>query len=82
VTQLPEPACRLGYTRQQVEEILGDRLDKFTHWMRGQTMAGCEGYRYNHDTKERETACGGESHGGIAYPWDLERFLAGLPVID
>lgn len=79
---LPEPECRGGYTQRQIEEITGGRFDEFTHWMRGQTMMLCEGYRYNHDTQEYETACGGISHGGIVYPWDLERFLSGRPIID
>lgn len=82
LTNLEPPACEGGYTRAQVERIMGDRLAAFDKWMNGQTMMLCEGRKYNHDTEQYETACGGTAHGGIVYTWDLERFLRGLPVID
>lgn len=50
--------------------------------MNGQTMMLCDGRRYNHDAREYEVACGGVAHGVVVYPWDVERFLAGLPVVD
>lgn len=78
-----EPDCRLGYTAEQVKALTGDREQEFWHWMRGQTMAICEGQKFNRDTGEYETSCGGVAHGmTIVYPWDLERFLKGLPIID
>lgn len=79
---MPEPKCRLGYTRSQIEEIMGDRLEEFHSWMYGQTMALCEGRKWNHTLKQYEDACEGIPHGIIVYPWDAERFLLGLPVID
>jgi hypothetical protein len=79
---LPEPACCLGYTRKQIAEIMGPRLAEFDRWMRGQTQALCEGREYDHATKSYRVACGGVAHGGITYPWDVERFLAGLPALD
>lgn len=79
---LPEPECRLGYTHSQLKLILGDRFHDFGHWMHGQTMAICEGKSYSHETKQYREACGGVSHGVVIYCWDLERYLAGLPVID
>ena len=79
---LPKPECEAGYTRKQIEEIVGGRLSEFDSWMFGQTMTICEGRRYNHTTKEYEISEDGVSHGSVVYPWDLERFLAGLPVID
>lgn len=74
--------CRLGYTSEQVAELMGDRLDEFYEWMVGQTQAICEGRKYNHDTRKYEEACGGHAHGLIVYEWDADRFLAGLPAID
>lgn len=72
---IPEPECESGYTPAQVEEIMGDRLEEFNKWMYGQTGSICEGRKYNHGTKEYETACGGIAHGMIVYSWDLKRFL-------
>ena len=65
-----KPECVLGYTVNQLEEILGDRIDEFGQWMRGQTMALCEGQR------------DGEAHGVAVYPWDLKRFLENRHIID
>jgi len=81
-TTIPAPDCESGYTYNQLLEILGDDLPNFNQWMRGQTMALCEGRRYNHETKEYTPKCGGVAHGGVVYPWDLARYLDGLPVID
>jgi hypothetical protein len=81
-SDLPAPECEGGYTNWQLAEILGNRLDKFEQWMRGQTMMLCEGRSYDHDRCEYVPACGGVAHGGIVYRWDLERFLDGRPVID
>ena len=80
---LPEPECRGGYTHPQIVEIVGqDREQQFWNWMTGQTMMVCDGRRYNHDTQEYEQSCE-VAHGmPIVYPWDLERFLDGRPIID
>lgn len=93
---LPESSCPYGYTYDDLEKILGHRLKAFWKWMTGQTMMLCDGRTYSHETHQYSTtacsnmlpgmpvtveeACGG--HGGIVYPWDLERFMRGLPVID
>lgn len=78
---LPEPSCELGYTIDQLREIMGDRFDFFTSWMRGQTMAICDGTRYDYDLKESiATGCG--PHGTAVYRWDVERFLDGRPAVD
>ena len=82
MSELPKPDCALGYTDAQLDEILGDRRAEFDHWMRGQTIALCEGRLYDHDTREYYESCGGVAHGAATYPWDVESFLAGLPVID
>lgn len=94
--ELPEPSCIFGYTYDDIDEILGPRVKDFWKWMTGQTMMLCNGKSYDHDRHEYfTTLCSGmfpgvpvsdteslAGHGGIVYPWDLERFLAGLPVVD
>lgn len=77
--QIPEPECEGGYTRSQVEEIMGDRLAEFDRWMYGQTMMLCEGRSYNHQKREYELSCAGIMHGPIVYAWDLKRFLEIIP---
>lgn len=72
---IPTPECEGGYTRQQVEEIMGDRLAKFDKWMYGQTCMLCEGRKWNYNAQKYEPSCGGVAHGGIVYEWDLKRFL-------
>ena len=87
--------CRLGYTPDEVEAILGPDadLDVFSEWMYGQTMAICDG---GPETTwiDDPTAPGGmrlvevgpplcsEAHGAVVYPWDLTRFIEGRPVVD
>lgn len=77
-----KPECHLGYTRAQVVDVFGDRVGEFDHWMRGQTIGLCEGKRYNYETEEYEPACEGVAHGPAWYPWDVQRFIRGDPVID
>lgn len=74
---LPEPECRLGYDMDQVSQIL---TDHFWRWMRGQTMALCEGRHHILQTNLVEGCY--EPHGGIVYQHDMWRYLYGLPVID
>lgn len=81
VNKLPSPDCETGYTRDQLREILGNRFEEFDGWMYGQTVALCEGRKWNYYTKEyEETDCG--PHGPVVYSWDLKRFLDGRPIID
>lgn len=78
---IEQPECALGYTDEQLKRILGDRLPEFMQWMAGQTVSLCDGRAYDHSRKEYvETGCG--PHGTVTYPWDLDRFLRGQPVID
>ncbi len=66
-----DPECSGGYTATQIESILGNRTEDFWEWMRGQTMMICNG-------ENCEVA-----HGmPIVYPWDLERYLDGRPIVD
>lgn len=75
------PECRYGYTVPQIEEIMGPRLREFQGYMIGQTMTICDGLSYDHEKKDYvESGCG--PHGTAVYPWDVERFLQGFPVID
>lgn len=74
------PECRVGYTVEQLERILGDRIKEFYIWMRGQTFSSCDDRIYNHSTKEYEPGCG--PHGFVYYPWDVQRFLDGSPIVD
>lgn len=91
-------SCPHGLTSADLDELFGDRLTKFWLWMRGQTYMLCDGREYDHENRcYRATACapGGlppgmwlakdevpGGHGPVVYRWDVERFLAGLPVID
>lgn len=89
-----EPKCSLGYTHDQIAALTGDREQEFWHWMRGQTVAVCGAEpqrRWVHDFdgagKSELVEVGPPlcdvAHGApIVYRWDLERFLAGLSVID
>jgi hypothetical protein len=72
--RLPEPECKMGYTQHQLKQILGDRLADFDNWMRGQTVALCNGRVYDHDEREyKPSDCG--PHGWITYAHDLRRYL-------
>lgn len=76
-------SCPQGLTDADLDNLLGSRRNKFNKWMIGQTMSICDGRRYNHELKMYEpTECADSPHGVVAYSWDVERFLAGLPVID
>lgn len=94
--RLPEPECPLGYPESQLQKILGKAalFNIFCNWMRGQTMGLCDGLRWNPDadwydqnwTPRRgcyePSDCYDSPHGGVVYRSDLERWMAGLPVVD
>lgn len=82
---LTDPDCELGYSTDFLSSIFplpdGRSLDDLMDWMRGQTMAVCDGQKYNHEEKKYEpTNCG--PHGAVIYRWDLERFINRQPIID
>lgn len=78
---LPEPACQLGYTSEQLALIFDFGLGAFQRWMRGQTAAICDGRRYDYDKREYEpTGCG--PHGVIVYAHDVRQYLAGGGPLD
>jgi len=76
----PKPDCPSGYSWSFLEEILDEEtFEQFGKWMSGQTMTLCEGRRYDHEAKEyRADECAGNPHGGVAYQYDLHRFLGFL----
>lgn len=72
---LPDPECILGYPLSRVEDLLGPSFERFRYWMRGQTVAQCDGRSYNYEIKGYEpTGCG--PHGTVVYVHDLKRWLA------
>jgi hypothetical protein len=87
---LPEPVCKMGFSREQVESIMGDGLAAFDRWMDGSTQALCEGPIEMHfwaDIQAHPEYYGlnphrgcDESHGWITYSVDVENFLAGVRV--
>ena len=80
--ELPTRECPLGYPLAQVEEIVESMAD-FNDWMRGQTMAVCDGEQYDYEgSRYKASGCFDHPHGVVVYPGDLRRYLAGLPVID
>lgn len=78
---LPAPSCALGYTTEDLKQILGSRLNEFHTWMVGQTASYCDGKRWNYPDGDWEPAhCG--PHGFAYHPWDVQRFLDGSSVVD
>lgn len=77
----PSPNCEMGYSWTYLEEIMDeDTFKKFSYWMRGQTCSICDGRNYNHAAKAYEdSACVSSPHGGVAYSWDVRRFLGIVP---
>jgi len=79
---LPAPICSLGYPESQLLDIISaEQLKNFYQWMSGQTFTICEGSKYDHIQK-RSVPSGCGPHGYVYYPWDVERFLDGRPIVD
>jgi len=79
--KLPEPACELGYTQDQLEEFFGNRITAFYKFMAGQTIGGCDGRRYDYETKQYvSSGCG--PHGWAYYTSDVRQFILGGPPLD
>lgn len=76
----PASLCPGGYPLYQLEEVFGEEVfNEFNKWMIGQTMMLCEGRKYNHETKQyQRDECFGKAHGGVAYQYDVYRFLGFL----
>ena len=58
--------CPQGVTRDELEMILGPRLEDFNKWMVGQTASICDGRTYHHD-QEHTDYCGHAE--GEEYTW-------------
>lgn len=67
--KIPDPDCYLGFPEGQLYEALGEeKYDGLMKWMRGQTMALCEGVK--------NPGC---HHGpdAVLYTYGVVRYLAG-----
>lgn len=79
----PGPSCPMGFTETDLQARLGGRYDAFVRWMAGQTMALCDGCRYDYDAHDYvPTACADSPHGVVCYRGDVERFERGRPALD
>lgn len=83
---VPDPECPFGYSEQQVREILarnGKTEEEWGNFLFGQTVALCDGRTWDEESRlYHPSPCFQEPHGTVVYPWDMDRFLQGLPVID
>lgn len=75
--KFPSPDCKYGYSWVFLNEIMDEEtFDEFSKWMSGQTCTLCDGRRYDHEAKAYfPSECAESPHGGVAYRWDVERFL-------
>jgi len=75
-----QPDCELGYTEEQIEALIWSRgstaHEEFFKWMRGHTMAICDGRRFNHTTTTYEPRCNGVAHGSIIYKTDVNNYFS------
>lgn len=81
VASFPEPECPGGYPWSQLERIMEPELfAEFSKWMNGQTCMICDGRRYSYEDKQYyPDECADNPHGGVAYKWDVHRFLEIIP---
>lgn len=81
IAELPETDCLMGYTDEQVRNITKTEYAFFLEWMRGQTMAYCDGAIYDYDKQDYVISCGVE-HGMIVYPRDIKAYLLNQGIDD
>lgn len=75
---LPPSLCPLGYPIEQLEAHLSAmQMAQLHSWMTGQTGAICDGTQ-----KDPDPRCVDNWHGLVYYAWDVERWIAGLPILD
>lgn len=73
-------SCPLGMT---VDDVMESLYRQFMHWMRGQTMALCEGTEYDHEQgRSVDSGCAETPHGLVVYPSDFRRYCEGRPIVD
>lgn len=82
IITVPAPACQFGFPQAQVETMFGIFYPRFQKWMEGQTIGHCNRLMYSPEKGEYVPSGCTEAHGYLYYPWDVERFIRGLPVID
>jgi len=84
LTLMPTPDCPFGFPTGQLRRWLGEeRYAALGRWMRGRTVAECDGRLYDHDAGQyRPSACAGGPHGIVYNPRDVERFVRGLAPLD
>lgn len=77
VELLAESSCPHGFTQNDLQQILGDRLlGVFDQWMMGQTQCICNGESYDYEeSRYDETSCANDPHGVVSYVWDVDRFV-------
>lgn len=61
--------CPQGVTHDELEAILGDRLQEFGKWMTGQTMSYCDGRTYVHN-RAHNAIC--PHLDGDVYTWECD----------
>lgn len=70
-TPRPEPEREVGYTANQIKDVLNKRLPELWPSMIGRTQTICDGSRYAPESKRDEpTDCG--PHRAIVNPRDPE----------
>ena len=72
-------SCKFGFTPDEVKELL---FQKFSKWMDGQTTTTCNAWAYDHETGSYKPSGCKISHGVVYYPWDVNRYIAGLEIND
>jgi hypothetical protein len=81
---LSAPECPYGYPISQLEgQLSSEEFQSLGQWLRGQTMMLCTGEKYDHENQQTiASECAENPHGAVVYKWDVDRYFAGLPVID
>lgn len=76
-SNFPDPNCESGYSWDYLEHIMDNQtFAEFSAWMAGQTCCICDGRNYNHELRQYEpSVCADNPHGGVAYTWDVHRFM-------
>lgn len=73
----------MGYPWTQLQRVLSEsEQESLVAEMTGQTGYICDGFRVNGNGEQERTACYEHPHGMVTYKGDVERWAAGLPVID
>lgn len=66
--------CPYGVTQDELQSILGPRLEDFSKWMVGQTGSICDGRRYVY-ARAHNAACPHDD--GDVYTWECDYIEGG-----